>query len=71
MLLRKSNNGGLHYVYDHSKVDPDLPAPVDRASFVRWFFAKRPTMTRASELLVHYIRENNRRVLLAVDTTWI
>lgn len=50
---------------------PYLSAPSDRASFIRWLFARSPTMTRALQHLDDRVRRQKQRVLLVVDTPWI
>ncbi|KAF4452903.1 snf2 family helicase [Fusarium austroafricanum] len=70
-LINETENGALHYIYDCNQVDPDLPAPTDRSSFVRWLCAKSPTFVRALQHLEFFVGEQNKRALLVVDTPWI
>lgn len=50
-LMKETSNGGLHYIYDCCRTDPHLSAPSDCASFIRWLFARSPTMSRALQHL--------------------
>ncbi|EKJ68599.1 hypothetical protein FPSE_11232 [Fusarium pseudograminearum CS3096] len=70
-LLRNTNTGGLHYYYDYFKIDPSIPFPIGRSSFVEWLAFKSPTMIRVLQLLDKHVREDGNRVLLIVDTLWI
>lgn len=67
-LLKESKNGGLHYVFYAYCSESDLAPPLDRISFFRWL---SPTFIRALQHMHHYIRVENTRVLLIVDTPWI
>ncbi|KAH6994521.1 hypothetical protein EDB82DRAFT_197271 [Fusarium venenatum] len=70
MLLKKFKNGGLHYVYDCCNLDPALGLTIDRETSAGWLLYKSPLFIRAFEYLYHYIRIENTRVLLAVNTPW-
>ena len=71
MLLKNTSNGGLHYIFDCCKIDPDLGPPTDRATFLRWLCAKMPCFIRALELFDYYIREQNERAMIVIETPWI
>ncbi|KAM0542074.1 hypothetical protein ACHAO7_010139 [Fusarium culmorum] len=70
-LLKESKNGGLHYVFHACCSESGMGPPLDRITFFRWLIEKSPTFIRAMQLMHHYIRLENTRVLLVVDTPWI
>ncbi|KAL2682399.1 hypothetical protein Neosp_006850 [[Neocosmospora] mangrovei] len=70
-LIRSSTNGGLDYLFLHTRSDPHLLAPSDRAAFLRWFAAESPVIIRVFQLLLQWVRKEKQRVLLFVDTPWI
>ncbi|KAL3602835.1 hypothetical protein FPOAC2_07148 [Fusarium poae] len=55
MLLKKTNIGGLHFMYDCFQLDPALRPLVHRAIFVRWQVYKVPAFIRAFKHRYHYI----------------
>ncbi|KAG8362090.1 hypothetical protein FVEN_g237 [Fusarium venenatum] len=70
-LLKSTHNGGLHYIYYCTKVDPDLMAPNHRESLVYMLAIRSPIMIRLLQLLYKHVRQEGNRVLLMVDTIWI
>ncbi|RBR24354.1 uncharacterized protein FIESC28_02844 [Fusarium coffeatum] len=69
MLLKESHNSGLGYILQTCKQDPHLGPPTDRTAFVR-LAARTPTFIRAMEHFDEFIRGQNLRVILAVETLW-
>ncbi|KAF5963589.1 hypothetical protein FBULB1_13287 [Fusarium bulbicola] len=70
-LLREDINGGLSFFFDQTNSDPSVLPPGDRAAYIHWLCYMSPVMTRTLELVWKYVREENERVLVYVDTPWI
>lgn len=70
-LIKSNLNGGLTYLYQIARVDPEMPVPTERATFLQWLLAKSPVMIRAMRLCFEYVRKEKQRVLVFVDTPWI
>ncbi|XEV01733.1 hypothetical protein FSHL1_007020 [Fusarium sambucinum] len=70
-LLKSTHDGGLHYMYHCTKVDPDLLAPAHREKLVYALAIRSPTMIRLLQILHKHVRQEENRVLVMVETIWI
>ncbi|KPA37360.1 hypothetical protein FLAG1_09825 [Fusarium langsethiae] len=70
-LVQNDPHGRLSFFYKQTSDDPSTRTPDDRPVYLYWLCYKSPVMTRALELAWRYVREQNQRVLVYVDTPWI
>lgn len=70
-LINTDINGGLTYLYYHTRQDPHMGAPSDRAIFLHWLASTSPIMTEVLSLSYKTVRKDKQRLLVYVDTPWI
>ncbi|KAL6412631.1 hypothetical protein AUP68_03835 [Ilyonectria robusta] len=63
-LIRGNINGGLTYLYQQTREDPNMFTPTDRAYALYWMCAKNPLVIRALKLSRHNVRQEHEHVLV-------
>lgn len=70
-LAMASMHGGLDFFYSQTRTDDHIPTLVGPQQWMRWLCGGSPILSRLIELCYKYVRKENERVVVYLDTPWI